>query len=54
MDSSLIFNSDINSVPDTENVTNTLKEAVSSNSSDVAGLAVNSTSIKAERKINIS
>lgn len=49
MDSALIFN-DVNSVPDTENVTSTLEEAVTSNNSAIAGLAVNSTSIKAERK----
>lgn len=49
MDSALIFN-DGNSVPDTDNVTNTLQVAVSSNSSELAGLSVNSTSIKAERK----
>lgn len=52
MDSVLIFN-DVNSVPETENVTSTLEEAVSSNTSVVAGLAVNSSSITAERKTNV-
>ena len=50
MESVLIFN-DVNSVPETENVTDTLVQAVSSNSSDFADLGINSTSIKAERKI---
>ena len=49
MESVLIFN-DVNSVPETENVTDTLVQAVSSNSSDFADLGVNPTSIKAERK----
>lgn len=50
MDSLLIFN-DVNSVPETENVTEILVQAVSTNSSDFAELGINSTSIKAERKI---
>ncbi|XP_042558914.1 mucin-5B [Clupea harengus] len=48
VESVLIFN-DVNSVPETENVTDTLVQAVSSNSSDFADLGINSTSIKAER-----
>ena len=49
MDSVLIFN-DTNNVPDTANVTSTLEEAIATNSSDVAELAINGSSIVAERK----
>ena len=49
VDSVLIFN-DTNNVPDTANVTSTLEEAIATNGSDVAELAINGSSIVAERK----
>lgn len=50
MDTELVFNS-VESVPNVETVANTLIEAASSNSSDLSGLEIDISSIKAKRKM---
>ena len=53
MDVELVFNS-VDSVPESQNVADTLIEAASSNTSDFSALGLNTSSIKAERKNNTS
>lgn len=50
MESELVFN-DVKSVPDPTNVTKTMVEAASSNSSSFSDLGVDASSVKAERKV---